>query len=80
LAGNIRYMWYFRYSYGTQVFWQIKLTHMKRIFFWFDYVVGYIVTNPHKLPYYHRMMYETYGEWYCTEEEFKEYWDGDQVT
>jgi hypothetical protein len=51
---------------------------MKRIMFWFDYVVGYVMTNPHKLPYYHRMMYETYGEWYCSEEEFRQIWDYDQ--
>ena len=51
---------------------------MRRILFWFDYVVGYVMTNPRKLPFYHRYMYETYGEWYCTEEQFQEYWDGDQ--
>jgi hypothetical protein len=42
----------------------------------FDYIVGYIMTNPHKLPLYHRMMWEKYGERYCTKEQFDEYWNG----
>jgi len=44
--------------------------------YWFDFVVGYILTKPHKLMYYHRYMYEKYGHMYCTEEQFDEYWDG----
>ena len=43
--------------------------------FWFDYTVGYMVTHPSKLPFYHRMMFETYGTRYCTEEQFHQYWD-----
>ena len=44
--------------------------------YWFDFVIGYITTNPHKLPYYHRYMYEKYGIRYCTKEQFDEYWNG----
>jgi hypothetical protein len=44
--------------------------------FQFDYIVGYILTNPNKLPYYHRMMWEKYGTKYCTKEQFDEYWNG----
>ena len=42
----------------------------------FDYVIGYILTNPHKLPLYHRHMWEKYGTKYCTKEQFEEYWNG----
>ena len=48
---------------------------MKKFQFYFDYFVGYLMTNPRKLPYYHRMMFETYGSWYWSEQEFREYWD-----
>ena len=34
---------------------------MKSLTFWFDYLIGYMLTHPSKLPYYHRMMYEKYG-------------------
>lgn len=44
--------------------------------FWFDYVIGYVLTNPRKLAYYHRYMYEKYGTRYCTKEQFDEYWNG----
>jgi hypothetical protein len=33
------------------------------------------MTNPHKLPFYHRYMREKYGDRYWTKEEFAEYWD-----
>jgi hypothetical protein len=42
--------------------------------YWFEYVVGYIMTHPSKLPFYHRYMWEKYGTRYCTEEQFDEYW------
>ena len=48
---------------------------MERILFWFDYTFGYIMTNPRNLPFYHRAMWERYGELYCTEEQFHKYWD-----
>jgi hypothetical protein len=41
----------------------------------FDYVIGYVMTNPHKLPLYHCYMYEKYGDKYCSKEEFDEYWN-----
>ena len=47
---------------------------MKSLTFWFDYLIGYLLTHPYKLPYYHRMMYEKYGTRYCTEEQFQKYW------
>jgi hypothetical protein len=43
-----------------------------------DYYVGYLMTNPRKLPFYHRMMYEKWGNRYCTREQFEEYWNSDQ--
>jgi hypothetical protein len=43
--------------------------------FYFDYLVGYMLTSPRKLPYYHSYMFRTYGSWYCSEEEFQKYWD-----
>jgi len=47
---------------------------MKRLMFWFDFTVGYMMTNPSKLPFYHRMMWETYGTMYCTQEQWEKYW------
>ena len=50
---------------------------MKRLLTWieykFDYVMGYIMTNPMDLPRYHRYMYTKWGERYCTKEEYDEY-------
>ena len=42
--------------------------------YWFDYAVGYVMTNPHKLPYYHRYMRTKYGDRYCSKEVFDRYW------
>jgi hypothetical protein len=42
--------------------------------YWFEYVMGYIMTKPSSLPYYRRYMWEKYGTRYCTEEQFDEYW------
>ena len=42
--------------------------------YWFDYIVGYVMTKPHKLPYYHRYMYTKYGERYMSKELFDRYW------
>ena len=42
--------------------------------YWFDYVIGFIMTNPHRLPFYHRYMYQKYGERYCSKEAFDRYW------
>jgi hypothetical protein len=42
--------------------------------YWFDYIVGYVMTSPHKLPYYHRYMYQKYGDRYCSKEVFDRYW------
>ena len=42
--------------------------------FWFDFTIGYMLTNPRNLPFYHRRMHETYGPRYCTEEQFQKYW------
>jgi hypothetical protein len=60
---------------------KLKLKHMllkllESFQFWFDFVIGYVMTNPHKLTYYHRYMYERYGTRYCTKEEFEIYWNG----
>jgi hypothetical protein len=42
--------------------------------YWFDYVVGFVMTNPHRLPFYHRYMREKYGDRYCSKEVFDRYW------
>ena len=44
--------------------------------YWFEYLVGYIMTKPDRLPMYHRYMYEKYGTKYCTQQQFDEYWNG----
>ena len=41
----------------------------------FDFIIGYMLTSPRKLPYYHRYMYEKYGTRYCSEAEFNKYWN-----
>ena len=43
--------------------------------FWFDYIIGYMMTSQRMLPYYHRYMYEKYGTRYCSQAEFEEYWN-----
>jgi hypothetical protein len=42
--------------------------------YWFDYIVGYVMTNPHRLPYYHKYMRSKYGDRYCSQEAFDRYW------
>ena len=46
--------------------------------YWFEYVVGWIMTSERNLPLHHRYMYEKYGTKYCTEDEFKTYWEQQQ--
>jgi hypothetical protein len=41
--------------------------------FWFDYVVGYMMTNPNYYHRYHKDMYTKWGERYCTKEQYDEY-------
>jgi len=48
---------------------------MKRIEFWFEYVAGYLMTNPRKQRRYHRYMWEKYGTMYCTQDQWDEYWN-----
>jgi len=43
--------------------------------YWFDFTIGYMLTSPRKLPYYHRYMYEKYGTRYCSQAQFEEYWN-----
>ena len=43
--------------------------------FWFDFTIGYMLTNPRKRPFYHRVMFERYGSRYCTQEQYDEYWE-----
>jgi hypothetical protein len=43
--------------------------------YWFDYLAGYMMTNPRNLPFYHRYMYEKYGTRYCSQEQFDQYWN-----
>ena len=43
--------------------------------YWFDFIIGYMLTSPRKLPYYHRYMYEKYGTRYCSQAQFEEYWN-----
>ena len=40
-----------------------------------DYIFGYMSTHPSKLPYYHSYMYKKWGNRYCSEQQFQEYWD-----
>lgn len=42
--------------------------------YWFDYVVGWVMTSTHKKPYYHRYMRSKYGDRYCSKETFDRYW------
>lgn len=42
--------------------------------YWFDYMFGYVLTKPYKLPYYHRYMRQKYGDRYCSQELFDRYW------
>jgi hypothetical protein len=51
------------------------LTLITSIEYWFDFTVGYMMTRPSNLPFYHRVMYQRYGERYCTKEQFEAYWD-----
>lgn len=46
---------------------------LKNIEYKFEYVVGYILTNPKNLPQYHRYMYEKWGERYCKKKDFEDY-------
>ena len=48
---------------------------IQTITFWFEFTVGYMLTSTQNLPFYHRMMYETYGTRYCSPEQFQHYWD-----
>jgi len=41
--------------------------------YWFEYVVGWIMTSERNLPLYHRYMYEKYGTKYCTKEEYDQW-------
>jgi hypothetical protein len=43
--------------------------------FWFDYIIGYMMTSQRMLPYYHRYMYEKYGTRYCSQAQYEEYWN-----
>jgi hypothetical protein len=54
------------------------LRTLDEFLFQFDRVIGYIMTNPRMLPYYHRRMYEKYGTRYCTKEQFEKYWSNCQ--
>ena len=44
--------------------------------YWYDYVIGYLLCNPHYLHRYHKYMYTKWGERYCTKEELDEYFQG----
>jgi hypothetical protein len=50
---------------------------MKKLFenlhYQWDYVVGYIMCNPHYLHRYHIFMYKKWGERYCTKKELQDY-------
>lgn len=48
---------------------------MKKLMFYWDYIVTYLLTSTRNKPYYHRYMWQEYGTWYCTEEQWKQYWD-----
>lgn len=56
---------------------------MKRLLtnvnYWFDYVVGYMMTNPRKKDRYHRYMYTKWGKRYCSREEFDRYWEEEGI-
>lgn len=55
---------------------QLQLLRLGYCFaYYFDYVVGYMLTHPRNRPFYHRMMWEKYGTRYCTKEQFDEYWN-----
>lgn len=43
--------------------------------FWFDFIIGYMMTSQRMLPYYHRYMYEKHGTRYCSQAQFEEYWN-----
>ena len=46
---------------------------LENLHYHWDYVVGYIMCNPHYLHRYHLYMYKKWGERYCTKEELNEY-------
>ena len=48
---------------------------LKNLEYWFDYIIGYIMTSPRNLPFYHSQMYKKWGTRYCSEEQFQQYWD-----
>lgn len=56
---------------------------MKRLFtnihYWFDYLVGYVMTNPKRLPKYHKYMYKKWGTRYCSKEDFDNYWEEEGI-
>lgn len=49
----------------------------KRLQYLFDYYIGYFLYNGYKLHRYHKYMYHTYGDMYCTKEEYDRYLKGD---
>lgn len=51
----------------------------KTIEYWFDYMVGYMMTNPKKRHRYHRYMYVKWGARYCSKEDFDKYWEEEGI-
>lgn len=52
---------------------------LKTIEYWFDYVVGYMMTHPNKRRRYHRYMFTKWGTRYCSQEDFDRYWEQDGI-
>ena len=46
---------------------------MKRLKFLFDYYFGFMFYNGYQTHRYHKYMYHTYGEKYCTRQEYEQY-------
>ena len=54
-----------------------KYKIMKKLYkdfvYWFDFVVGYLLTHPSHRPRYHKYMYDKWGTRYCSKEDLDEY-------
>jgi hypothetical protein len=46
--------------------------------YWFEHVVGWIMTSERNLPLHHRYMWEKYGTKHCSQEEYDK-WEEQQL-
>ena len=51
---------------------------LKNLEYYWDYVVVYLMCNPHYLHRYHLWMYKKWGERYCTKEDLMNHIESDQ--